>query len=133
MARALTIAEAAAATGLSIDTLRFYERDGLLLRPVPRSSAGHRRYEPQDLSWIELLNKLRATGLPLRDIGRYAELVRAGTGNEAERLELLRAHRQRVLEQVAQTAEHLGAIDRKIGIYEATLDMERTPASEMAS
>ncbi len=133
MSSGLTIAEAADTTGLSTDTLRFYERDGLLLRPVPRSSAGHRRYEPQDLSWIEFLNKLRATGLPLRDIARYAELVRAGTGNEAERLELLRAHRQRVLEQLRQTTEHLGAIDRKIGIYEARLDMERTPASEMAS
>jgi Predicted transcriptional regulators len=133
MASGLTIAEAAAATGLRIDTLRFYERDGLLLRPVPRSSAGHRRYEPQDLSWIEFLNKLRATGLPLRDIARYTELVRAGTGNEAQRLELLRTHRQRVLEQLRQTTEHLGAIDRKIGIYEARLDMERSPASEMAS
>jgi DNA-binding transcriptional MerR regulator len=133
MASALTIAETAAATGLSIDTLRFYEKDGLLLRPVPRSSAGHRRYEPQDLSWIEFLNKLRSTGLPLRDIARCAELVRAGSGNETERLELLRAHRQRVLEQLALTTEHLGAIDRKIGIYEAALDMERTPASEMAS
>lgn len=133
MASGLTIAEAAAATGLSIDTLRFYEKDGLLLRPVPRSSAGHRRYAPQDLTWIELLNKLRATGLPLREIARYAALVRAGTGNEAERLELLRTHRERVLEQLAQTAEHLGAIDHKIEIYEARLDLERTPASEMAS
>ena len=55
--------------------------------------------------------------MPIRDVKRYAALVRDGDGNEAERLALLRDHRQRVLAQLAETQEHLGAIDRKIGIY----------------
>jgi len=130
---ALSIAEAAAASGLTPDTLRYYERDGLMLRPVSRSATGHRRYSDTDLRWIELLNRLRGTGMPIRDVRRYAELVRAGDGNEQERLDLLRAHRAHVLAQLAEVQEHLGAIDRKIGIYidkvEAALDLERTPTA----
>jgi DNA-binding transcriptional MerR regulator len=113
----LTIAEAAAQTGLTAHTLRYYERDGLMLREVDRSPTGHRRYEDSDLVWIQLLTCLRGTGMPISDVRRYAALVRAGAGNEQERLDLLRAHRQRVLAQLAEVQDHLGAIDRKIGIY----------------
>ncbi|WP_243056900.1 MerR family transcriptional regulator [Nocardioides sp. SR21] len=126
-----TIAEAAAASGLTPDTLRYYEKDGLMLRPIARGTTGHRRYSDADLRWIELINRLRGTGMPIRDVRRYADLVRHGDGNEQERLDLLRAHRVRVLAQLAEVQEHLGAIDRKIGIYtdkiEAALDLERTP------
>ncbi len=64
-----------------------------------------------------MLTCLRGTGMPIRDVRRYAELVRGGDGNEQERLDLLRAHRIQVLAQLAEVQEHLGAIDRKIGIY----------------
>ncbi|GAA1531185.1 MerR family transcriptional regulator [Nocardioides humi] len=116
-----TIAEAADTLGLTADTLRYYERDGLLLRPVPRSASGHRRYAEPDLRWIELVTRLRATGMPIRDVRRYADLVRSGDGNEAERLGLLRAHREEVLRQLAEVTAHLGAIDHKIDIYEDRL------------
>jgi DNA-binding transcriptional MerR regulator len=119
----LTIAQAAEATGLTTHTLRYYERDGLMLRDVDRSATGHRRYTEQDLTWINLLSCLRGTGMPISDIRRYAALVRAGAGNELDRLELLRAHRQRVLTRLAEVQEHLGAIDRKIGIYVDKLEM----------
>jgi DNA-binding transcriptional MerR regulator len=126
-----SIAEAASATDLTADTLRYYERDGLMLRPVERSATGHRRYTDGDLRWISLLTCLRGTGMPIRDVRRYAELVRGGDGNEQARLDLLRAHRMHVLAQLAEVQEHLGAIDRKIGIYidkiDAALDLERTP------
>lgn len=112
-----SIARAAELTGLTPDTLRYYERDGLLLTAVGRSSTGHRRYSPDDLRWIELINCLRGTGMPIRDVRRYAALVRAGAGTEGERLELLRAHRQQVLDQLAEVTAHLGAIDKKIDIY----------------
>jgi len=126
----LSIAEAAETTGLTADTLRYYERDGLMLRPVGRSATGHRRYEDADLRWIDMLNCLRGTGMPIRDIRRYAELVRGGEGNEPARLDLLRAHRIQVLAQLAEVQDHLGAIDRKIGIYTdkvEALDLERAP------
>jgi DNA-binding transcriptional MerR regulator len=115
-----TIARAAELTGLTADTLRYYERDGLLLTSVERSATGHRRYREADLRWIELINCLRGTGMPIRDVRRYAALVRAGDGTEGERLELLRAHRQQVLDQLAEVTAHLGAIDKKIDKY---LDM----------
>ncbi|MCW2795948.1 MerR family transcriptional regulator [Nocardioides sp.] len=112
-----TIAEASARSGLSADTLRYYERDGLMLQAVGRSATGHRRYTEHDLGWITLITRLRSTGMPIRDVRRYADLVRQGDGNEAHRLDLLRAHRQQVLTQLAEVQEHLGAIDAKIGIY----------------
>jgi len=125
----LSIAEAAAETGLTPDTLRYYEKDGLLLRPVSRDSSGHRRYTSHDLRWILLVTKLRATGMPIRDVRRYADLVRAGAGNEQERLALLRAHRQVVLARLAEVQEHLGAIEYKIGLYESTLDEPLRPTA----
>ena len=131
----LPIADASERTGLTPDTLRYYERDGLMLHEVGRSATGHRRYTETDLRWIRLITRLRATGMPIRDVRRYAELVRQGDGNEQERLDLLRAHRQQVLAQLAEVQDHLGAIDAKIGIYveklentlQPTLDLERTP------
>ena len=119
MDKGLPIAEAAELTGLSADTLRYYERDGLLLRPVARSASGHRQYAQGDIDWIRLITKLRSTGMPIRDVRRYADLVRSGDGNEQERLDLLRAHRQVVLARLAEVQDHLGAIDYKIGLYEA--------------
>jgi DNA-binding transcriptional MerR regulator len=114
---ALTIAEAAEATGLSADTLRYYERDGLLLQPVARSASGHRRYAERDLDWIEMVTRLRRTGMPIRDIRRYADLVRGGDGNVLARLELLRTHREHVLAELAEVSAHLAAIDAKIDLY----------------
>jgi len=125
----LTIAEAAAHTGLTAHTLRYYERDGLMLREVDRSATGHRRYDDQDLAWIDLLTCLRGTGMPISEVRRYAALVRTGNGNELERLDLLRAHRQRVLAQLAEVQEHLGAIDRKIGIYVNKLEESATASA----
>ena len=118
----LTIAQAAEQTGLTAHTLRYYERDGLMLATVDRSSTGHRRYSDRDLTWIAMITRLRSTGMPMRDVRRYAALVRAGDGNEAERLELLVAHRARVEEQLAHVTAHLRAIDHKIGLYEGKLE-----------
>jgi DNA-binding transcriptional MerR regulator len=112
----LTIAEAAEATGLTTHTLRYYERDGLMLA-VDRAPSGHRRYTEQDLGWIRMVTRLRGTGMPIREVRAYAELVRAGEGNEEARLALLRAHRDRVQEQLVEVAGHLDAIEHKITIY----------------
>jgi DNA-binding transcriptional MerR regulator len=118
----LSIAEAAERLGLTADTLRYYEKDGLLLEPVPRAASGHRRYGPAELRWIALVTKLRATGMAISDVRRYADLVRQGPGTEAARLDLLREHRRKVLAQLAVVQEHLGAIDHKIGIYTDALE-----------
>ena len=80
--------------GLSQHTLRWYERIGLLAK-IERGQDGRRRFSEGDLEWLSLLTKLRATGMPVRDMQRYAELVRSGAG-EAERIELLKKHREEV-------------------------------------
>jgi DNA-binding transcriptional MerR regulator len=76
-----TIAEAAERSGLTAHTLRYYERDGLMLAAVDRSGSDHRRYTERDLTWISLITKLRSTGMPIREVKKYAALVRAGDGN----------------------------------------------------
>jgi DNA-binding transcriptional MerR regulator len=114
---ALSISEAAIATGLTAHTLRYYERAGLMLDRVERAASTHRRYTDRDITWVQLLTKLRATGMPIRMIREYAELVRAGEGNERERLALLVAHREGVLTQLEEIRSNLAAIDHKIEIY----------------
>jgi DNA-binding transcriptional MerR regulator len=74
-----TIGEAAEKCGLSQHTLRWYERVGLLAR-IERGGDGRRRFSDADLDWLSLLAKLRATGMPVREMRRYAELVRSGAG-----------------------------------------------------
>jgi DNA-binding transcriptional MerR regulator len=116
-ADALSISDAALATGLSPHTLRYYERAGLMLDPVERAPSSHRRYTEAEIRWVTLLTKLRSTGMPIRRIREYAELVRAGEGNEDERLALLEGHREAVLEQLDAMRRNLEAIDHKIAIY----------------
>ena len=117
-AEGLSIGDAARATATSVDTLRYYEREGLLLDPAPRNGAGRRRYGARDLAWIAGLVMLRDTGMSIADIRTLAELSRR-EGTEAERLRFLRTHRQKVVDQMAQTRRHLAAIEKKITAYEA--------------
>lgn len=117
---ALTIAEAAERTGLTAHTLRYYENDGLLW-DVERSSSGHRVYSEGDLEWIAMLVRLRATGMPIRDVRRYAELVRGGEG-EAERLQILERHRDVVKARLEAEAAHLASIEAKIDFYTGRSD-----------
>ena len=117
----LTIADAARASGLSVHTLRYYERAGLI-DGVDRASSGHRRYSEADMAWVETLRCLRATGMPIARIRRYAELVRAGEGNERERLALLEEHRTAVRAQLAEVRGHLAFVERKIATYEEIVD-----------
>ena len=116
-AEVLTISDAADTVGLSAHTLRYYERAGLMLDPVGRTAATHRRYTDEDLGWITLLTRLRGTGMPIRRMREYADLVRAGEGNEQERLALLETHREAVLEQLEQVQRSLVAIETKIDFY----------------
>ena len=118
---ALSIAEAARRTGVSVHTLRYYERAGLAVTAVDRTAGGRRRYHQLDLDWIVICTRLRATGMPIRTIRRYAELVSAGPGNEQERLALLEAHRAEVTARLARTRENLKLIDHKIDVYRGRL------------
>ncbi len=68
-----------------------------------------------------MVTRLRSTGMPIRDVRRYAALVRDGAGNEDERLALLLAHRETVEQQLSEVTSHLRAIDHKIALYESTV------------
>lgn len=117
----VTIAEAARRTGVSVHTLRYYERAGLVVTSVDRNAAGRRRYRKLDLDWIKVCTRLRATGMPIRTIRRYAELVSAGRGNEQERLALLETHRAEVVARIAELNENLRLIDHKLDVYRGRL------------
>ena len=115
----LTIQQVAAATGLSVHTLRYYERCHLIA-PIGRSPSGHRRYSANDLRWIEFLNKLRLTGMPIRQMQQYAELVRSQPDSGfSRRRQILESHREAVLAQIQQLQDNLAVIDWKIQHYSA--------------
>ncbi len=120
-----SIGEASEKCGLSPHTLRWYERIGLL-GAIERGGDGRRRFGDRDLEWLSLLIKLRATGMPVRDMQRYAELVRSG-GGEAERVELLKRHREEVRRALATQRECLKLLDAKISYYGSCLSALETP------
>src|SRR5262249_3121689 len=102
----LTIQQVAAATGLTEHTLRYYERIGLI-HPINRAENGHRRYSPNDIGWINFLNKLRATGMSIQQMQHYAELQRQGDATLPERVEMLKALQTLVEAHIAELQENL--------------------------
>ncbi|MFC4336537.1 MerR family transcriptional regulator [Salininema proteolyticum] len=117
-AEAIPIGEVAVETGLSIHALRYFEREGLMLRAIPRSSGGQRRYGRADVDWLVLVNRLRDSGMPLTEIRRFADLVRSGPGNETERLDLLRRHEEAVRAKLDELGACLDVIHNKVEVYE---------------
>lgn len=113
----LTIQEVSQATGLSAYTLRYYERVGLI-HPIGREENTHRRYTADDVGWIDFLTKLRATGMSIKDMQKYAELQRQGDETLAERVEILKSLRDKVEAHVDELNEHLKLIHYKIELYE---------------
>ena len=108
----IAIGEAAQRTGLSVDTLRYYERAGLI-DPVRRESNG-RRYDEIDLLWLAFLRRLRATGMPIAQMRRFARLRYAGDATAGERRELLEEHAGIVRDRLTELSESLEIVERKI-------------------
>lgn len=121
-----TISEVVAFTGLTAHTLRWYERIGLMPH-IDRSNTGQRRYSNRDLDWLDLVGKLRLTGMAVADMVRYAELVREGDHTYTARFELLEATRRDVKARIAELQDTLAVLDRKINFY---ADAGRALASE---
>ena len=106
-------------SGLSAHTLRYYERIGLL-PPAARDAAGRRSYDGSVLAWLEFLGRLKTTGMPLREMRRYAVLREQGVGTAPERRRLLEEHRERVHGHVEELQACLQALDAKIATYAET-------------
>ncbi|MFJ4953176.1 MerR family transcriptional regulator [Streptomyces sp. NPDC088760] len=120
----LSIGQVAERTGLSVHALRFYEREGLFLDPVRRGPGGRRVYSEDDVDWLTVCIILRASGMPLPALRRYADLVREGAGNEQERLALMREHQARVATEIGRLNQSLDLIGHKVAIYEDLVDQD---------
>ena len=113
----MTIKEVSEKYGISADTLRYYERVGVL-PPVTRTAGGIRDYDDEALGWVELALCMRSAGLPVEAIGEYVRLYRLGDETFAARLELLTRQRQTLLNQQEAVARTLERLNRKIACYE---------------
>ncbi|WP_392961228.1 MerR family transcriptional regulator [Streptomyces sp. LN245] len=116
----LSVGEMAARTGVSIHTLRYYERVGLLVG-VPRTAGGRRVYGTQQLASVEFITRLRETGMPIAQVLAYAELVRADSDTRQERLDILIDHHRSVLSAINEQHRHLDVIQAKIDLYREAL------------
>ncbi len=112
----MKIGDLASRTGLSAHTIRYYERIGLLPR-APRGRSRQREYDASILPWIAFLGRLKTTGMPIRDMVRYAALRAQGPATEAERRALLVRHRAKVRAHLADLHACLAALDTKIAGY----------------
>ncbi len=117
----MTIREVSEQFGISQDTLRYYEREGMI-PAVPRTAGGIRNYRDEDLRWVELALCLRSAGLPVEVISQYVQLSRQGDATIRERLALLTAQREVLLAQQRQTSAAIGRLEQKISVYESALN-----------
>ena len=117
----LTIREVSRRTGLSEHNLRYYERIGLIM-PIDRNpSSRHRRYAAVAVGRVRFLRCMRATGMPLAQIRRYADLVQEGPSTAAERKQMLVDHKETVEANIRELQEIVKFIDKKIE-YHAILE-----------
>ncbi len=117
----LTIQEVARMTGLSAHTLRYYERIGLI-HPIDREQNTRRCYTADDVGWIDFLLKLRATGMSIKDMQRYAKLQRQGDETLSERVEMLKSLRDNVEARIEELNEHLKLVYYKIDYYQKVIE-----------
>ena len=114
-----TIGEFSSITGISIHTLRYYEKEKLI--QPDRLANGRRVYSDSDLTWIQFIRRLKDTGMPIREIRGYAALRARGDDTLEERMEMLIRHRTALKEEIAAMQEHLGNLDDKIRHYRSEL------------
>jgi DNA-binding transcriptional MerR regulator len=112
----MTISELAESTGVSKHTLRYYERAGLIPLVGRHPSSGHRLYTPQHPQWITFVRNLRATGMPIRDLRRYATLVSKGEHTWPSRKAMLAAHRARIVAMMSLLEEQRKVLDKKLAL-----------------
>ena len=110
-----SIAEVAELLDVTAHTLRYYERIGLLV--VDRDVDGHRRYSPEAIRRLVFLTRMRLSGMAIRDLQHYVELVDAGPETVPERLDMLVEHRDTIERQIRELTLSLAATEYKIATY----------------
>lgn len=114
-----TPAEVAESTGFSLDTLRYYEKEGLL-GTIERTAGGRRRYRQSDVNWLGLVRCLRDTGMPIADLKEYSRLA-TDDSTLRERLALLEAHDAKVQADIDRLRAQQDQLREKIGWYQQQL------------
>ena len=112
----MTISQVSKQTDISLDTLRYYERIGLI-PPIKRSKSGVRDYSEEDLNWIGFAKCMRSAGLSIEVLSEYLRLYRQGDGTMAERKELLLEQRHNLEDKICEMQETLRRLDKKIAGY----------------
>lgn len=115
-----TIGQAAEKTGLTVSTLRYYEKEGLLPF-VERTSGGQRIYKDDDFGWLSVIECLKNTGVPIRDIKQYIDWCMEGDTTLQQRRDLFVQQKARVEAQIAEYQKHLEKIEYKIWYYERAI------------
>jgi DNA-binding transcriptional MerR regulator len=118
-----SIGEFSKVTGLGIHTLRYYEHENLII-PL-RNASNRRRYSEKDIAWIAFIKRLKATGMPIKEIKKYAALRAKGDVTLSERMEMLIQHRQSLNEQIRRLQEHETMLDEKIAFYRQEIEGHR--------
>lgn len=117
-----SIGEFSKLSGISIDTLRYYEKEKLIV--VERDSSGRRKYTDLDIQWIAFIKRLKETGMPIKQIRRYAVLRYQGDSTLRERLEMLKEHRSYVVAQKESWDANLKHLDEKMKTYEEKINSQ---------
>ena len=110
-----SIGDFSAITGISIYTLRYYEKESLI---IPARKENRRRsYAESDIAWIQFIKRLKDTGMPIKEIQKYAKLRGQGNTTMGDRMEMLARHRDALKKEIAKLEEHLSNLDDKIDYY----------------
>ncbi len=113
----MTIKEVSEKYNISQDTLRYYERIGMIPE-ISRTPGGIRNYQESDLGWVELAICMRSAGLPIEALIEYVKLYQQGDATFAARLQLLQEQRENLEEQKAQLEKAINKLNYKISRYE---------------
>ncbi len=119
----MTIAQVGEKYGLTPDTLRYYEKIGLI-PPVERSPGGIRNYSEEDCRWVQFIRCMRNAGLPIDVLTDYMELFRQGHHTAHKRKDILLAQREILLQKIAQQQEIVGRLDHKIMLCEKEIEQQ---------
>jgi DNA-binding transcriptional MerR regulator len=129
MSRDLRIGEVAGRTGRSVHTIRWYEAQGLL-PGVIRDSAGRRIYGEHHVGWLDLMERLRCTGMSITQMREYTALAKQGTAALPQRRALLAKHQLRVRENIDRWTAALALISAKVEFYDEWVANGERPAVE---
>ena len=120
----MTIAEVSKKYGLTQDTIRYYEKIGLI-PPVPRNSSGIRNFDERSCGWIEFIKCMRNAGLSIEVLTKYVELFNEGKSTLKERKELLIGQREKLIEKQEDIKKTLDRLNYKIELYDDIVSGKR--------